>query len=240
MATDSIPQKRCNTCKEMFPATREYFSPDKKSRDELKSDCKKCRSIANGEYFKQKMSDPEWAAKRRQQSLESFHKRNAKDPEKYEQSKTRKRKQHKLKREQTPDFNEQRRAKRNIKRENELRSIRRANDPEYKERTNKGTRERRAANPDYWRLKSRIYAAKRRSQMGTEHYTNADIDLQYKSQNGKCWHCGKKLNGKYHIDHLIALSRGGTDKATNIVISCRDCNESKHNKMTWEWNGKLL
>lgn len=237
---DSIPEKQCNSCKCNFPSTREYFTPDKKSPDGLKRVCKRCRSIANSEFVRRKSSDPEWAAKRRQQSLENTRKRNAENPEKHEQSKAHKRKQHKLKRARTSDFNEKRRAKRNLKRENEVRSIRRANDPEYRERTNKDTRERRAANPDYWRLKSRIYSAKRRSQMGTEHYTQADIKLQYSSQKGKCWHCGKACNGTYHIDHLIPLSRGGTDKASNIVISCPTCNERKHDKYTWEWNGRLL
>jgi len=59
-----------------------------------------------------------------------------------------------------------------------------------------------------------------------EHYTPTDERLQYRSQKGKCWHCGVKLNG-YHIDHLIPLSRGGTNKANNIVCSCLSCNALK-------------
>ncbi len=237
---DSISQKQCTKCQCRFPQTREHFSPDKKSKDGLKTVCKNCRSKASSEYHKRKMDDPTWAAAKRAKALEDYHHRRLNHPEIHAAISTRHKEKMKLKRQQTPNFNELRRTKRNVKRENEVRAIRRANDPSYREHVNKATRERRAANPDYWRLKNRIYSAKRRSQMGTIHYTQADIRLQYSSQNERCWHCGDKLNGKYHIDHLIPLSRGGTDKASNIVISCPLCNERKHDKFTWEWNGRLL
>lgn len=68
----------------------------------------------------------------------------------------------------------------------------------------------------------------------------SDIDLQYRSQKGKCWHCGKELNGKFHIDHLIPIVRGGGNQPENLVISCQPCNNSKSSKTTMEWNGRLF
>jgi len=49
-----------------------------------------------------------------------------------------------------------------------------------------------------------------------------------------CQYCGiEALVG--HVDHVIPLSRGGTDTVDNLVWSCRPCNLSKNNKMIDEW-----
>lgn len=211
---DSIPQKRCSRCKQEFPRTLEYFCSAKSRSDGLNCYCKPCSNIRAADWI-------------------ALH------PKQHEAKKATERARQAKKRE-SPDFNDKRRPKRNLKLENERRAIRRATEPAYRERENTKMRERRAAKGDYWRLKNRMYSAKRRTQMGTEHYTIKDVDTQYRSQKGLCWWCEKELNGIYHIDHRIPLSRGGSDKATNIVISCPLCNERKHDKLPHEWNGRLL
>lgn len=43
------------------------------------------------------------------------------------------------------------------------------------------------------------------------------------------------------IDHILALSRGGVHSATNILMACRRCNRSKHNKILFdEWTPPSL
>ena len=37
------------------------------------------------------------------------------------------------------------------------------------------------------------------------------------------------------MDHLIARSRGGTDRASNLVLSCRRCNQTKANRPVQEF-----
>lgn len=88
----------------------------------------------------------------------------------------------------------------------------------------------------------KIYRRHRRSilRASSGNYTKTDVELQYKSQRGLCWHCGKALNGEYHIDHLHPVSKGGTSNPSNIVISCAWCNHSKGSKLVHEWNGRLL
>lgn len=71
-------------------------------------------------------------------------------------------------------------------------------------------------------------------------HTFADVELQYRSQKGKCWHCGKDLNYMYHVDHLIPIAKGGTNWPNNIVCSCAKCNFEKHARYCWEWNGRLF
>lgn len=61
-------------------------------------------------------------------------------------------------------------------------------------------------------------------------HTSEDVLKQGEFQEWKCWWCGKLCQDKYHEDHYISLSRGGSNWASNIVISCPRCNWKKHNK----------
>lgn len=76
-------------------------------------------------------------------------------------------------------------------------------------------------------------------------YTAADIEKIKSSQTNNrgrliCWWCEKPISGKYHIDHRIPLARGGSNNPGNLVLSCPECNLSKHTKLPHEWNGRLL
>jgi 5-methylcytosine-specific restriction endonuclease McrA len=48
-----------------------------------------------------------------------------------------------------------------------------------------------------------------------------------RDQGAVCAYCTMSLNGGYHVDHMIPLSRGGRNDWTNLAISCRACNLSK-------------
>jgi hypothetical protein len=55
---------------------------------------------------------------------------------------------------------------------------------------------------------------------------------------GKCASC---RGGKYLvIDHIIPLSRGGTNTKDNIQPLCVQCNSSKGNKLPEEWPGRVI
>jgi 5-methylcytosine-specific restriction endonuclease McrA len=94
------------------------------------------------------------------------------------------------------------------------------------------------ADPSVYKLRAEKRRIKKLGATGS--HTAADIKLQYRSQNGKCWHCNKPLNGVFEVDHLIPLDRGGSNWPNNLVCSCQFCNRSKNNKLTHEWNGRLL
>lgn len=89
---------------------------------------------------------------------------------------------------------------------------------------------RRASNHNY---RARILGAK------GEH-SREDILAQAKSQNYFCWWCEKRLRRYWHVDHRIPLSKGGSNSAGNICITCPTCNLKKGDKMSWEFNGRLL
>jgi 5-methylcytosine-specific restriction endonuclease McrA len=43
-----------------------------------------------------------------------------------------------------------------------------------------------------------------------------------------CHYCGQEANT---VDHLIPISKGGTDEATNMVAACVKCNSGKRDRM---------
>jgi 5-methylcytosine-specific restriction endonuclease McrA len=59
------------------------------------------------------------------------------------------------------------------------------------------------------------------------HHTESDIVRIRKSQRDKCGYCGIKLNGGGHVDHIIALSKGGANRSSNLQLLCAPCNLSK-------------
>jgi len=53
-----------------------------------------------------------------------------------------------------------------------------------------------------------------------------------------CQYCGQHApDGE--PDHVLPLSRGGTDRLTNLVWTCKECNQSKGNKTLREWLSTL-
>lgn len=83
------------------------------------------------------------------------------------------------------------------------------------------------------------YSARKARAVGS--HTKADVEILYKQSRGLCWWCGKRLiDKKYHIDHRVPLSRGGSDDVSNLCISCPDCNRKKANYLPYEKMGRLL
>lgn len=47
-------------------------------------------------------------------------------------------------------------------------------------------------------------------------------------QKWKCHWCSKPTKKHYHVDHLIPLAKGGTNRPSNLVIACPKCNLRKN------------
>jgi 5-methylcytosine-specific restriction endonuclease McrA len=95
----------------------------------------------------------------------------------------------------------------------------------------------KTANPEA----CRAYAANRRAlNKGAEgQHTAFDIAALWKAQDGKCAACRGTLpvagKHRYHVDHIVALSKGGSNWPKNIQLLCPRCNLSKHNRDFTEW-----
>jgi 5-methylcytosine-specific restriction endonuclease McrA len=49
-----------------------------------------------------------------------------------------------------------------------------------------------------------------------------------------CGICNLSIDGKFDIDHIIPISRGGLHKTSNLQLAHIFCNRSKHNKLPTE------
>jgi len=110
----------------------------------------------------------------------------------------------------------------------------------HREQRNARARIYRQAHADEIRAKNRAYKARKRGAEGK--HTATDVTIQYERQHGKCYYCGRKLGKVYHVDHVVPLSRGGSNDPSNLVVACPNCNVEKRNKMPHEWpkGGRLL
>lgn len=59
----------------------------------------------------------------------------------------------------------------------------------------------------------------------------------FDKSNGKCFYCGTEIvkTGNWHVDHVIPVSRGGTDEMSNLEAACVDCNTKKSNAPAGEF-----
>lgn len=53
----------------------------------------------------------------------------------------------------------------------------------------------------------------------------------------KCAYC-KTVSGKFHIDHIVPVAKGGSDDLTNLTVACAGCNLSKSDLALEEWKAK--
>lgn len=89
------------------------------------------------------------------------------------------------------------------------------------------------------------YEATRRAreQGALGEYTNHDIENLMHMQRAMCAECRKGINTGYHVDHIMPLSKGGSNYPHNLQLLCPSCNCSKHAKDPVDWaqqNGRLL
>lgn len=87
-------------------------------------------------------------------------------------------------------------------------------------------------------LVMRAIVARRRSlRLKAEgRYTNRDVLSLLAAQNGRCKSCGRDICCGFEVDHVIPLTRGGSNWPANLQLLCQACNRSKSNKLPEEWS----
>ena len=67
-------------------------------------------------------------------------------------------------------------------------------------------------------------------------FTRKECETKLRECNYKCIYCGQSLSiENITIDHLIPLSKGGTNYIDNLVPSCLECNCKKYNKILYRY-----
>lgn len=51
--------------------------------------------------------------------------------------------------------------------------------------------------------------------------------------NYQCAYCGSEEN--LTLDHITPRSKGGSDRLTNILCACKECNNSKNHQIWYDW-----
>lgn len=104
----------------------------------------------------------------------------------------------------------------------------------HKERENERGRARRQANPWLHRIAKANKSATKVSAEGR--FTVDEFKALCDAKGWVCSYCGKQLTEQtVSPDHIIPLTRGGSNYIANINPSCRFCNRTKQNKTPEEW-----
>lgn len=119
-------------------------------------------------------------------------------------------------------------------------------DPEPKKQH---ARNWRRCNPDYNPAACRRYvknnpeiireswrAARHRRRNAAGSFSPSDVRDIRRMQNGRCAYCEKKVRGpNEHLDHIVALAKGGTNNRSNLQILCELCNKRKSSRDPMEF-----
>ncbi|MFF7127214.1 HNH endonuclease [Streptomyces sp. NPDC008240] len=64
--------------------------------------------------------------------------------------------------------------------------------------------------------------------------TAQDLRRLWGRHHGECAYCGES-SAALHQEHIVPISRGGTDGIGNLVPACSNCNLSKGDRTVMEW-----
>jgi 5-methylcytosine-specific restriction endonuclease McrA len=95
-----------------------------------------------------------------------------------------------------------------------------------------------ARNPDRVREYHRVSRNNRRAVVGR--HSSADIASLLRIQRGNCAGCSAGLAGKFHVDHIIPIARGGTSWCGNLQLLCASCNLTKSSLLPILWRARRL
>jgi hypothetical protein len=236
--SENPPVKRCYACAQTFPATLEFFWRDKGKKDGLRNACKTCDSARRKAYT--------------EAHRELEYQRHKLYRERNEDSL---REKHRIYREENKEKIAERKQK--WQQGEHCKEYKKRWWQENKDRLSENARQRYLDNREYYLEKQRQYLqtpqgrmvdkahklnrkAQKRGSQGS--YTSEQLNEQFQRQKAKCYYCKSKLGKVWHADHIVPLSKGGSNTIDNIVVACETCNMRKSAKLLHEWpeGGRLL
>jgi len=102
-----------------------------------------------------------------------------------------------------------------------------------------GTKYYRESYKEEYRATSQNRRAKIKEAGGI--FSAKDVISMFESQLGECTGClGDLLMLDYHVDHIMPISKGGTNWPENLQLLCPTCNLQKSAKLPEEEEKELL
>ena len=209
--------KKCSKCGEVKPIAD--FRKDSSKRDGRRGYCKTCHKNINAAWAAAHQ-DMAAAAKRKwkQRNKEKVLASRAADAERAKQRAALWYKQNK-ERALLASADYQRRHRERV----------RLNQSAWRERN---VEKKRAYDARYWRDNIEATLARNAKRRARKNgaggaFTSADIRALREKQRGRCAICKNKLESVFHRDHIMPLTRGGSNSIENIQLLCVPCNLSK-------------
>ena len=221
-----MPKKRCSKCKEEKGTSE--FHKRSSSKDGLYWQCKECCSEGKRRWRQEHLErareyDHRWRQEHLEQARERHCRWNREHPERMRE----------ITRCWVQEHPEQKRRWRQEHAE-QVREARRRWNREHLEEERERQRRWAREHPEKARRAEALRRARKASAPGS--FTREDIRRQYEVQNGLCFWCSEPLNNDFDVDHVIPLTRGGTNWPQNLVCACVQCNGSKNNRLAYtEW-----
>lgn len=94
----------------------------------------------------------------------------------------------------------------------------------------------RVAKSKYKRVRAEYQVLRRESES-----FNTWLKHQYAKQHARCYYCLTSLKDKtLHVDHIHPIAKGGTNKTSNLVLTCAPCNLRKSDNLLPKEKKRLL
>jgi 5-methylcytosine-specific restriction endonuclease McrA len=95
-----------------------------------------------------------------------------------------------------------------------------------KESRRLGAKVYRQKNPIQYKATRSVCKHRRRNADGS--FSSSDLLNMLDQQKGKCVYCQIDISSNFHVDHIVPISKGGTNHLFNIQLLCPTCNMKKH------------
>lgn len=222
----------CKKCKQMFPATEEYFQRHTKT---LRFVCRTCYREQRAQHYAENAESI--SLKSKQKYATNPEPAKARSRERYNRDPEADKAYSKAWRKAHPEARSAIGKRYYEKHKAQIREYERKHSLANKDRRREQSREWLKKNRDKSRAQRLNRIARLAKADGT--HTGADRLSLYILQEKRCAYCGIALyidmKRDTHIDHVIPLSKGGSNGVENLVLTCMFCNQSKGDKTLSEW-----